>query len=445
MSKGYASKTREPGVAPAKRGRTSSQDEDAEDITSVKRPRAVQSKEKVAGNDEGKKNPASIAQSRQKWDAAKEVKIVPSYKPSHDAFSSKKVASGHGLKYHEFSSKLFGKSADSDEYMRVTGLTQMQTKQTWDGASSDGTMYRSRRGSIAGLRENEDGSVSMWRLHSLPTSEALKGVDSKTPDDFLKTYNERAGLLTKKTLDSKGNDTPVNTVVSDFIKVKFDPKKRAFEAAESTHALGVSGAGRAKNKDKEADAKDAKLLYAPSIDVARENSAEKKEPRPEQTYHSEPMAITLHNSHRDRPMVDDSNLVGIVASFPNQVCKQCGVTFSKQIGKYSVISGVPGVEFGGQKAGPTYDGNTHTTVYRATPTQILLSGSEKAANESEVKAVYLKHKALTTSAKVDSPVADKPASQDAQAVSVMAQPAPSSAPTATAAVQRSAEKRSSDA
>jgi hypothetical protein len=391
----------DPQALPRKARATDSATPDKADASNATSRRAVKrdvANQQTDDEPQSKKHGdigANTAQSsaigpKQKLDVANDVRLRQSYASSHESFSRKVMDSGEGLKYHVLSNVFFRNANDSNKYLEDTGLRKIETKQKWSGAPSEGVMYISRRGSISGSVENGDGSVSIWRLHSLPMSESLKDTGSTTQDNFLKKYTERAGLLKKRVTNSNGKKTTVNLVISDFLKIKFNSNAKRFEATESTHAMGVSGIGRAKQKDPKLDKADAKLLYAPSIKVAKERNDGGKEPRPEQTYHSEPMAIALHNSWRTTSMEKDSSLIGIVASFPNQVCKHCGFTLSKQVGVNSVISGVPGLEFGGQKAGPMYDKNTGTTVNRAIPAEILLT-KEKATNETEIGNIYKAH------------------------------------------------------
>ena len=101
------------------------------------------------------------------------------------------------------------------------------------------------------------------------------------------------------------------------------------------------------------------------------------------------MSLTLHNQYRSVKMDRDSELVGMFASFPNQVCFQCGRMFEEKTGDRSVISGIPGVEFGGQKPGEIFNDKRKNTVIRATPMKSLIDDKQ---NVSELRSLYACHK-----------------------------------------------------
>ena len=340
-----------------------------------------------------------------KWKAPKK----PSYHPyaraksplkfSHEAFSGKTMDAGAGLKFHEFSNISFDATthvdpkASRDTYVKDTGLTPIPTTQDWgipsppvvpgNGAVApleEPKMYRSRRGSIAGLAPMPDGSVRGWRLHSLPTSESLRDKTVKSSSDFKDIFDTRAELLTKSAVNSKNKEQSVNAVLSDVGKVRYDSTKDAFDLTDVTHAMGVSGKGM----DNKASSS-PQDIYAPSIEVAKKDG---KSGSAAQTYHSEPMAITLHNGSRTAKLENESGVVGIFASFPNQVCFQCGRMFQEKVGKNAVVTGVPGRPFGGQKEGDTFSPITGTTVTRAAPMTQLRTDTINAA---EVGHIYDYH------------------------------------------------------
>ena len=226
-----------------------------------------------------------------KWKAPKK----PSYHPyaraksplkfSHEAFSGKTMDAGAGLKFHEFSNISFDATthvdpkASRDTYVKNTGLTPIPTTQDWgipsppvvpgNGAVApleEPKMYRSRRGSIAGLAPMPDGSVRGWRLHSLPTSESLRDKTVKSSSDFKDIFDTRAELLTKSAVNSKNKEQSVNAVLSDVGKVRYDSTKDAFDLTDVTHAMGVSGKGM----DNKASSS-PQDIYAPSIEVAKKD------------------------------------------------------------------------------------------------------------------------------------------------------------------------------
>ena len=314
---------------------------------------------------------------------------MPALKFPHEAFNSQRMAAGQGQKFHEFSSFSLTSSADRDKYVKDTGLKQVSTTQNWGTPSASPSaapleaprMYRSRRGSISGLAPMPDGSVGGWRLHSLPTSEALRNQDVSDSTEFADAYSKRAKILTKPILNSRNKEQTVNAVLSDFGKVRYDTSQNAFQFTDVTHAMGVSGKGM-NNKT----SSPPEEIYAPSISVSKDDG---KSGTPAQTYHSEPMAITLHNGARTTKLEDESGMVGIFASYPNQVCFQCGRMFQEKIGKDAVVTGVPGRPFGGQVEGDTFMPLSKTTVSRAAPMTELHANS---TNASEVTSIYEHHK-----------------------------------------------------
>ncbi|MFD0726572.1 hypothetical protein [Lysobacter brunescens] len=304
----------------------------------------------------------------------------------HEAFEEKAIESGQGVKWHKFSNITFSGDEEKsetpreqlDSYIEKTGLKPIKTKQDWGLGSS--VMYRSRRGSIGGFSDLDNGGIQGWRMHSLPTSEAFSS-DPSSKSEFVDAFNSRAEVMTKPSVNTRDKPQTVNTILSDVGKVRFDEKSRNFQFTESTYAMGVSGKGL---DNKKSDS--PQRLYLPSIEVAKMDG---KKGTPSQTYHSEPMSLTLHNQYRSVKMDRDSELVGMFASFPNQVCFQCGRVFEKKTGDRSVISGVPGVEFGGQKPGPVFNEKRKNTVIRAKPMESLID-SEK--NVTELRSLYAYHK-----------------------------------------------------
>jgi hypothetical protein len=304
----------------------------------------------------------------------------------HQAFKGKKIESGQGVKWHKFSNITF--SGDKEEietpkeqlktYIEKTGLKPIQTRQDWGLGNS--VMYRSRRGSISGFSELDNGGIQGWRMHSLPTSETLSSGPS-SDDEFVKTFESHAKIMTTPSVNTKNKPQTVNTILSDVGKVRFDEKSRSFQFTESTYAMGVSGKGLDKNKSDQ-----SVKFYLPSIEVAKMDGKKGVE---SQTYHSEPMSLTLHNQYRSVKMEGDKQLVGMFASFPNQVCFDCGRMFEEKTGDFSVISGVPGREFKGQKPGEIFNEVRKNTVIRATPMKELIDSKE---NVSELRNLYKYHK-----------------------------------------------------
>jgi hypothetical protein len=296
----------------------------------------------------------------------------------HEAFASKEMQAGKGRKFHEFSNVSFSPDK-AEEYRVATGLAPIETKQQWGLPEKvTTTMYRSRRGSLSGFAEMEDGTVKGWRLHSLPTSESLRDQTVKDAEGFQEIFDKRAQKLMQAAVNTVGTEQTVNAVLSDIGKVRFNGTD--FEFSDATHAMGVSGKG----VDSKASSSPERL-FASSIKVAK---ADGKAATAAQTYHSEPMALALHNGARDTPIREDSEMVGAVASFPNQVCYQCGRTFQEEMGTHSVISGTPGKPFGGQKEGDMHSPSTGTTVSRAAPMSTLKGDSHK----KEIASIYAHHK-----------------------------------------------------
>lgn len=317
-------------------------------------------------------------------------KLKPKWKKGwsqpHEAFQSpsRELVSGQGLKFHAFSNLTLADASDRDTYIKETGLEQTKTSQNW-GALPASRLYRSRRGSISGFTTLQSGEVEAWRLHSLPTSEALKDAGVKDEKDFASVYKKRADLLDQPWVNSKGTPQTANSVLSDIGKVGFDPQTEKFVFGEVTHASGLSGVALSESKATK------RALYQPSIATAKKLSGDpSKEPRPESTFHSEPAALTLHNQHRTTKVQNDSGLVGAFASFPNQVCKQCGETFHAFGGEDSYISGEPGRPFGGQKVGEGLFSGKGATVFRATPARELTDPAN-TTNKPEVESIFKRH------------------------------------------------------
>lgn len=304
----------------------------------------------------------------------------------HEAFKGKKIESGPGVKWHKFSNITFSGDKEENEtpkeqlktYIEKTGLKPIQTKQDWGLGSS--VMYMSRRGSISGFSELDNGGIQGWRMHSLPTSETLSS-GPLSDDEFVKTFESRAEIMTQSSVNTKNTPQKVNAILSDVGKVRFDEESKSFQFTESTYAMGVSGSGLDKSLSDESE-----KFYLPSIEVVKMDG---KKGTASQTYHSEPMALTLHNQYRKVEMENDKQIVGMFASFPNQVCYDCGRMFEKKTGDDSVISGVPGNKFQGQKPGEIFNEVRKNTVYRATPMKELIDSKE---NVSELRNLYKYHK-----------------------------------------------------
>jgi hypothetical protein len=306
----------------------------------------------------------------------------------HSDFAPHQMESGSGLKWHDLSNISFkggmGPSSAFETYRKETGLEPLKTNQNWSDTGSklpDGTMYRSRRGSLSGFVEMPGGEVKGWRMHSLPTTEALRETSVKNSTDFSNAFETQAKRLSTHAVNTKGTKQTVNTILSDVTKIRHDSGSDRFVASEPTHAMGVSGQGLATSHDHT----ERRELYKPSIDVAVKDG---KKGTPEQTYHSEPMAMTLHNQHRSTETQQDTGLVGMFASFPNQVCFNCGRMFEANIGDKAVFSGSPGVPFGGQKPGDKFVQGTGSTVFRATP-MTELSGD--TSHGTELSKLYEHH------------------------------------------------------
>ncbi|ODS24629.1 hypothetical protein AB835_02555 [Candidatus Endobugula sertula] len=312
--------------------------------------------------------------------------VLKKHKFAHTAFIAGQPlqkGTATGPKYHKFSSM---STADFTTYATDTGLVDTGVTQTWGTVS--GKLMRSRRGSVSGSYV-EGGSppnppqVHSWRMHSLATSEALNS-GSVDETSFVAVYNTSAGMLQNTTKNSNDKDMPTNLVLSDLGQVSFDTTTSAFSFDDASYAQGSSGVGlKATQADKQ-------FLYAPSIQNA---TAAGKAARPEQTYHSEAAAITLHAEARSTTAVNlqsKQNMLFMLASFPNQVCKQCGDTLGASLGAGSYVSGQPGVEFGHQKAGQ-FTGASATTL-KAVPTATLMNSTNITTNENELKKIYSYHK-----------------------------------------------------
>lgn len=295
------------------------------------------------------------------------------------------MESGRGLKWHDLSNLHFSTGEGAEAYRRETGLVPIDTTQNWGDGSTplpDGTMYRSRRASISGFVALPGGEVKGWRLHSLPTTEALRDTAVKSGSDFSESFAASAQRLGTHARNTRGKVQPVNAILSDVTRIRFNPASQSFEALESTHAMGVSGQGLHARHD----LPQRQSLFAPGIEVARSDG---KKGMPSMTYHSEPMAMTLHDRHRATSIHEDSGLVGMFASFPNQVCFNCGRMFHERSGRDSVFSGTPGIPFGGQRPGAGFNEASRSTVVRATPMSELGGDS---SHDQELTKLYEHHR-----------------------------------------------------
>ncbi|WP_036140668.1 hypothetical protein [Luteibacter sp. 9135] len=316
---------------------------------------------------------------------------------SHTAFSGKSMLSGTSAdapRFHSFSNIAFPVSKTlSDgavrlapslvaDYRADTGLTPLFSTQDWGAVPSPSkktnTMYRSRRGSIVGLSNMPDGSVKGWRLHSLPTTEALRDASASKP--FVSAFDESAKRLYTPALNSKGTEQTINTVLSDVGKVRYDHGTARFAWIDGSYAMGVS----AKGLDKTASGAPS-TLYAPSVKSAKRRG---KKSNPAQNHHSEPMAVTLHDTHRHTPMAQDTGLVATFASFPNQVCFHCGEMFKDNLGSHSALTGVPGRPFGGQHPGETTT-KSGSSIVRAHPMTELVADK---GHHAELAKIFSYHK-----------------------------------------------------
>lgn len=316
---------------------------------------------------------------------------------SHEAFAGKSMDSGLAPgtpRFHAFSNIAFpAKETFPDgavrrapslvaDYRSDTGLTPLSSKQDWDAVPSPSTdtntMHRSRRGSIVGLSNMPDGSVKGWRLHSLPTTEALRDASASKP--FVTAFDESAKRLYTPAINSKGTEQTINTVLSDVGKVRYDHGTARFAWIDGTYAMGVS----AKGLDKSASGSPS-TLYAPSEKSAKRRG---KKSNPAQNHHSEPMAVTLHDTHRHTPMAQDTGLVATFASFPNQVCFHCGEMFKDNLGSHSALTGVPGRPFGGQHPGETTT-KSGSSIVRAQPMTELVADK---GHHAELAKIFSYHK-----------------------------------------------------
>lgn len=305
------------------------------------------------------------------------------------------IESGVGRKYHGFNSLVLPNREAAEQYLSSTGLTA----DSGVDIPNAGRARFSRRGSIGAASELDDGSFAVWRLSSVPTSEALKQEDTA---EALSTYDAEAEQLTQRVTNSRGTPQTVNSVLSDFGKVvPSDGGDSPFQWQQGTFAQGVSGDGLAKRKALKLTAPQKREQYGPSWDVMGQRGLKANS---SQASHSEPMAMTQHNQVREGeglpPIDQDRNMVGIMTSGPNQVCAQCGPMLSAKGARNSVISGAPGIPFGGQKPGVVSPDSVldkggakigQATVFRASPASVLLS-TQKKENTAEVSAIHGYHK-----------------------------------------------------
>lgn len=303
---------------------------------------------------------------------------------------------GDGNRYHKLLTKHFDSAADFNKYQTDTGLTEdTGVKQSWGTSNSQHQVLRSRRGSLGGAVQNNNGSIESWRMSSFATSEAL---DHANVDSAEHRYLEAASELASKPTNTKGTQLTPNAVLSDFGKVSynaFGTSGNMFQLTQATNAMGMSGAGL----DSKTSISDKHTVFAPSEDTMTDRG---KTPTSSLAFHSEPMAVTLHNLQRQNhglgTLEQESEMVGIMESFPNQICAQCGPMLSQRVGTNSVVSGNPGVPFGGQKEGKIDPASVlnesrtaqlgKATVFRAAP---IKEFGANDTNLQQVRAIHGEH------------------------------------------------------
>jgi hypothetical protein len=300
---------------------------------------------------------------------------------SDDSFKPEVQHGSGSIQYHAFSTGTFSSPVEAANYTAATGLEDTGVRQNW--GATQGNLFRSRRGSIAGLTPLADGKVAAWRWSSYATSRALAVAnDPNNTKDPLKVYEDTATDVGSKALNSRNNPISPNAVLSDAGKVRLDPFTNTFGLEDPSYAQGLSGA--AVDNSRSSTPAD---LFAPTINAAI--SAGKK-PTPSYTYHSEGMALTFHAHDRGQDLSSESDLNLMVTSIPNQVCVNCGRALQQNTGPRAFVSGMPGKEFGGQKPGPIAPSvSGGSTVYRSDTTTHLLTDP---GNAPELGAVIGSHR-----------------------------------------------------
>ena len=309
-------------------------------------------------------------------------KPKPSLTFSHSVFNNAdSLGSGVGNRFHTFSSMHFASQQHADDYNQKTGVV------TDSGVQQGNTQLKlSRRGSIIGMKPNSDGSVDAFRFSSHPTSRALQ----QDTGNALMEYQHAAQELQTRAVNTKDKDQTVNTVVSDFGQATFNASQGQFTLQNSTFATGMSGFGLHSHTTKAS--KDN--LFEPSISSMQDRG---KTPTSSSAYHSEPMAITFHDQQRTQlglpSLRQSSGMIGIMESYVNQICAQCGPMLSQRVGSNSLVSGIPGNPFGGQKEGLIKPSDVEgsggqATVYRTSPISEFGSSQQ---NLDEVSAIHQYH------------------------------------------------------
>lgn len=307
-----------------------------------------------------------------------DARIKPSVYFSHDALSGDTLPAGvqQAPQWHRFSTTTFAKQEDATGYIRDTGLEQTGHVQSWDGGTPQ-PIFRSRRGSVAGLRlDNDSGQVQAWRWSSHATTQAIQAQEEG--QNPLAAYGTMAQTIMTHAQNSVGRDISPNAVLSDVGQVRFNSAQKTFELQSPSFASGVSGAGMDSKSTK------PKELFALGIQAAQDRGTKGS---PAQAYHSEPAALFLHNQVRATNLSVTSDAIAMVTSIPNQVCRNCMHTFHDSLGPRGFVSGMSGLPFGGQKPG-IETSSSGVGVSKAPPLHDIFASKD---NQREVLAVVAHH------------------------------------------------------
>ncbi|WNO11623.1 hypothetical protein [Teredinibacter sp. KSP-S5-2] len=296
-----------------------------------------------------------------------------------DAAFGPEMEHGTGqVKYHRFSSMSFKDEKAYQKYATDTGLEVTDVQQNWGPVSGD--LRRSRRGSISGMVELPNGSVSAFRWSSRATTIGLDAQDQKGNPET--AYANAGRDISTSAKNSKDKPISPNAVLADMGHVVLDPNSGVFGLEDAAYAQGISATALDKRRSSSVQS-----LYGKGIQTALDFG---NKPTAAQTYHSEPMSVAFLEQDLGHALIDDSDRSMMVTSIPNQVCFNCGRMYQQNTGPRSHTSGMPGKEFGGQKPGQMdIEQPDGPAVFRANPTSEILASQQ---NTDEVRHIFDYHK-----------------------------------------------------
>lgn len=272
-----------------------------------------------------------------------------------------KLAAGREMKYHAITHRRFKNRKAYNTYAKNTGAV-IPSGAKLIGISEP---MLSRRGSISGT-SMVGNEVAEYRVHSYPTSEALKhnkfGLRKQR-------YTEALANMSEPATNSVGTAVPTNAVLASSASIVFNKKMGKHQVVQPYHGQGLSGSGVDHRHDRSSD---SKSLFAPTIEAANRRG---RAPSATATYHSEGGAIGMMNQARGddglAKMNKVDNMHAMYTSRPNQICVNCGSAVASSVNQHGIASSGAGTAFGGQVAGITRPTSSSGAMARSTPADEL--------------------------------------------------------------------------